>query len=71
MKDIGQKIKFWREKKGLAQSRLAELTGLHITTIGKIEAKMSMNPEIDTLQKIANALDISLTELLNPPKGRR
>jgi len=65
MKTAGEKIKAWREKKGLSQGKLAELSGLHITTIGKIEVGMRPNPSINTLQKIADALGISVAKLLN------
>lgn len=71
MQTTGAKVKAWREKKGISQGHLAKLSGLHITTIGKIEVDMRPNPSINTLQKIADALGISLAKLLNPPPERR
>lgn len=50
---------------------LANKSGLHFTTISKIELGKRPNPGISTLQQIAGAMGISLDKLLNPPKGGR
>lgn len=71
MEPVGKHIKYWREKRGVTQEKLASKAGLHLTTIGKIEAGMRQGRDITTLQKIADALGISLNSLLNPPKERR
>lgn len=71
MEPVGKNIKYWREKKGITQEALASKAALHLTTIGKIEAGMRQGRDITTLQKIADALGISLNSLLNPPMGRR
>jgi len=71
MVTIGEKIKHWRQKKGLTQNQLAEKAGLTIATIGRIEAGIRQGTNITTLQRIAEALGISLDKLLNPPKERR
>ena len=67
MQTIGKTIKYWRGKKGLSQSGLAEKAGLHKTTIGKIEADMRHGTNINTLQNIAQALGISIDRLMNSP----
>ncbi len=49
----------------MTQDQLARKTGLHITTIGKIEAGMQNNPELGTRKKLAKALGVPITELLD------
>ena len=71
MVTIGEKIKHWRQKKGLTQNQLAEKAGLTIATIGRIETGIRQGTNITTLQRMADALGISLDKLLNPPKERR
>ena len=55
----------------MTQNQLAEKAGLTIATIGRIEAGIRQGTNITTLQRIAEALGISLDKLLNPPKERR
>ncbi len=71
MISTGEKIKHWRQKKGFTQKQLAEKAGLTLATIGRIETGMRQGTNITTLQRIAEALGISLDKLLNPPKERR
>lgn len=61
---IGVKIKRLREKRGLTQEQLAKKTGLHLTTVGKIEANMR-KPTLETRKKLAKALRVSIMELLD------
>lgn len=68
---IGEKIKHWRQKRGLTQKQLAEKAGLTIATIGRIEVDIRHGTNITTLQRIADGLGISLDKLLNPPKEGR
>jgi transcriptional regulator with XRE-family HTH domain len=64
---LGEKIRKLRIKKGLSQEKLARLADISYNTIVKIESGASNNPTIQTLSGIANALDVSLDELI----GRR
>lgn len=59
------KIKKLREKKGWTQEQLAEKAGLALVTIGRIEAGMRKNPDLDTRKKIAKALKVPITDLLD------
>lgn len=60
---IGKTIRKIRKGKGLTQEELAEYSGIHEKHIGRIEAgKHSIN--IDSLQKLAEALNTSITEIL-------
>lgn len=62
---LGKNIRLLREKRGLTQSELAELAGLHRTYVGGIE-RGERNVSIDNLSRIASALDVAPHSLLNP-----
>ncbi len=64
---IGLKIRVLRIKMKISQEKLAELSDLSKNSIGIIELGKS-NPTIETLDKIANALNIKLTELVDVSK---
>jgi len=57
-------IRKLREEKGLSQEKLARLSDVSNNTIVNIEAGKQKNPTIDTIRKIAKALDVSLEDLL-------
>ena len=54
-----------RKLKGLSQRDLAKLTGLSNRVIAYYETNSSV-PSIDKLEKVANALKISIAELIDP-----
>ena len=60
-KIIGQRIRNYRTQKGLSQEKLAELAGCHPTYIGQLER----GEKNATFEKIASAMDISLSELFD------
>lgn len=53
-----------RQEKGLSQEQLAEMSGLHRTYISSLE-RGKRNPTIVTLSALSNALNISLSELID------
>ena len=59
---ISLKIKMERIKRGWSQEQLGELAGISNTSIGAIERGQSI-PSTLTLAKIANAFEISVSEL--------
>ena len=61
---IGLKIKFERQKRKISQEKLAEMSNLNKNSLGNIERGNS-SPTIETLNRIAFALDISLPELVD------
>ena len=65
MSKIGAKIKRLREGRGWTQGELAKKAGLHIVSIGQIEAGMRQNPALLTRKKLAKALGVDITELLD------
>ena len=59
----GDMIRTCRTEKGLTQKKLGELCGIADSNIRKYESG-NQNPKIETLQKIADALDIPVNRLL-------
>jgi len=61
---IAKNIKKYREKKGISQDKLSKLAGITLHTITKIESGATPDPRIETVKKIADALGISVDDLL-------
>jgi transcriptional regulator with XRE-family HTH domain len=62
--NLGKNIRTLRNKHKMTQSDLAKKSGVSFYTIVKIELDQNKNPKIKTTAKIADALDISIDELL-------
>lgn len=62
--NIGERIKHIRKESGVTQKQLAEKLGMTQAAIVQFESEKS-NPKIDTLKKIANALNVSVTDFLD------
>lgn len=63
---IGERIRSVRNEKKWTQKKLGEECGIAEPTIRKYELGM-LNPKIETLQKIADALGTSISYLRNEP----
>ena len=61
---IAENIKKFRKQKGLSQDKLSKLAGVTLTTLVKMESGANDNPKIKTLKKIANALEVTVNDLL-------
>lgn len=61
---IGKNIRRFRQEKGVSQDRLSKLADLSLNTIVNIESGGNLNPTIETLTKIANALDVKVDDLI-------
>jgi transcriptional regulator with XRE-family HTH domain len=59
---FGQHLRSMRQARDLTQDRLAELSGLSIDTVRRVELG-SLSPSLETLQKLANGLDLSLSAM--------
>ena len=64
-RDLALNIKKIRQAQGLAQERLALDAEVDRTVVSKIERCVG-NPSLDTLLKLANRLDTTVSELLSP-----
>lgn len=60
------KIQLFRKQSGLSQSQLAQKVGISEISIRKYENN-ERKPKIETLVKIASALNITLSDLLDTP----
>ena len=61
---IAKNIKKRRKEKGLSQDKLSRLADVSHATIIKIESGGIQSPTINTVQKIAKALDVGLEDLI-------
>ena len=64
---FGKKIKMERKKRNLSQFALAELSDLNKNSIGVIE-RAENSPTLETIEKLANALNMPVTELIDVSK---
>jgi len=63
-KTISKNIKRLRDKTGLSQDQTARKANMPLSTYLKVENGVTPNPSIQTLLNIAEALEISLDELV-------
>jgi transcriptional regulator with XRE-family HTH domain len=61
---LGRRVRALREKLGLSQEQLAERAQLHWTYVSEIE-RGRRNPSLNILGRLARALDVPLSKLLN------
>ena len=61
---ISKNIRKLRKEKGLSQDRLSKLANVAFHTIVKIESGETSNPTIKTIEKISQALNISIDQLM-------
>jgi transcriptional regulator with XRE-family HTH domain len=62
--NVGERIRIIRKEKGLSIMQIREKTGLSKSTISEIENDKS-SPSLDTLSKIAQALDKQIYDLIS------
>lgn len=61
---VGKTIRFYREKIGITQAKLADITDLSNNFIGQIE-RGTKKASLETIRKIANALQIPVFKLFD------
>ena len=62
---LAKNVRLERVMRGWSQETLAELAGLHRSFVGAIE-RCEHNTTLATVEKLANAFDLSVAELLIP-----
>lgn len=65
MNNLGNNIRAARTKQKLTQEKLAELSGLSLNFISRLERTNTNNVSVKNLIKIAEALGVSTTQLLS------
>ena len=68
-KILGQRIRTYRINKGLSQEKLAEFAKCHPTYIGQLE-RGEKNATLESIERIAAALGISLSKLFEKLDGQ-
>jgi len=61
---IGKNMKKYRKKLGISQDVLSKRANLAYHTIAKIEAGSTPDPRIETVKKIADALNVTIDNLM-------
>ena len=61
---IAENLRKLRGKKGYSLEKIARLADLSLNTIVKVENGVNTNPTIDTLTKIAKALEVGVDDLI-------
>ena len=61
---IAENIRKIRAKKELSLEKIARLADLSLNTIVKVENGVNTNPTIETLTKIAKALEVGVDDLI-------
>ncbi len=62
--NLAKNIERLRKTKGLSQEKLARLADVANNTLIKMESGENENPTLDTLKKVAKALDVSVDDLI-------
>ncbi len=62
--NISDNLKRIRAEKGYSLEKVARLSELSLNTVVKIENGANKNPTIDTLSKIATALEVGVDDLI-------
>lgn len=62
--NIAVNIKRYREKLGISQDTLSKRADVAFHTIAKIESGATPDPRVETVRKIALALEVSIDKLM-------
>ena len=62
--DVAEKIRYFRQQKGLSQEQLGKRADIHENTIRKYELGIR-KPKLDQLKKIAGGLGVSVIDFID------
>ena len=62
--NLAKNIERLRKAKGLSQEKLARLADVANNTLIKMESGENKNPTLETLKKVAKALEVSVDDLI-------
>lgn len=63
--NLAKNITRLRKAKELSQEKLARIADVANNTLIKMESGENQNPTLETLKKVAKALEVSVDELIN------
>ena len=69
MSPLARRIRKHRQAAGLTATAAAERAGLHRVAWAELEAGRNDNPKLNTLEKVAGALGVTVAELLTDGDG--
>ena len=61
---IGDNVQIIRRQKGLTQDKLARKADIPYATLTKLESNVVKKPSVQTVAKIAQALEVQIEDLL-------
>lgn len=64
---VSENLKYFMELYHVTTAQLAEKSGVPESTITKIRSKVTTSPNMDTLQRLAKALNVSINDLAEHP----
>jgi len=64
------RLRLERQRAGMSLARLAEETGMSKTYLLRLERDAGANPSLEVLRRIAEALDVTVADLLGAPATR-
>lgn len=65
MRTLGSLVSYWRDRRGLSQSQLAERIGASQQEVSKIEKDKRATDTLPWLRRLAQALDVEPWQLLS------
>jgi transcriptional regulator with XRE-family HTH domain len=68
--EIGPRLRAERKQVGMSLAQLAGVTGVSKTYLMKLETESNANPSLDVLRRIAEALDLTVADLVGSPPLR-
>lgn len=67
---LGENIRQILHDKWMSQAELARATGVDCTTISKLISGSRSNPSVELVKKIADALGVTVDELISAKNGK-
>lgn len=65
--NLAANLRRLREARGVSQQRVSDLAGIPRATWASLESGAA-NPTLDVMTRVANALQVSIEELIGPPR---
>ncbi len=70
MERIGERLLDLRRRRGLSQTELAGLAGVHLNTVLYLERGQLRTVLLSTLEKLSGALEVTVSDLIAPHPRR-